>query len=202
MFDMILSVMKAHIDDVEVCKQGCSILWSMPEGSCAIQKEACEKGGLAILLEVLRKHNSNSNATVDLLEACCGAIGIVLSSHEVYSKYCTQDVLGTVRECYERHKESEQIKQFLLGLTREGDARVQEAVAGGVCTKEGFPKCRYGCECDENIYCPQCCAQQKVFRCYSCDKNEVRLYCETCWKKEHQMHDCEEFFYPVRCKTK
>ena len=94
------------------------------------------------------------------------------------------------------------IKQFFLGLIREEDPRVRDAVSRGVCTKSMFTKCREECKCDENFYCPKCCVQQKAFRCYTCDKEEIRFYCETCWERDHQGHEGEEFFYPVRCGTK
>ena len=130
-----------------------------------MQKEACEKGGLEVLLRVLKKYTDN----VGVSETCCAAIGTVISSPETHSKYCTPEVIRAVEECYEKHKDSKQIKQFLLSLKREEDQRVHDAVARDVCTKEVFPKCSKDCGCDENAYCPKCCVQQKVFRCLTCD---------------------------------
>ena len=48
---------------------------------------------------------------------------------------------------------------------------------------------------------PKCCVQLKVFRCLTCDKDKVRLYCEVCWKRDHQGHKGEELFCLVRCAT-
>ena len=170
----------------------------MSERDHSIQKEICEKGGLSVLLKILKEYSDNSG----LVELCCGAIGVVLSSQETYSKYCTDEVLRVVMECSEKHKEDERIKQHLLSLTRKEDPRVTDAVARGVCTKEAFPKCENDCECDEGFYCPKCCVQQKVFRCRTCDKVKIKVYCETCWKKDHQGHECEEFFFSTRCDSK
>ena len=157
----------------------------------------CEKGGLAVLLKILRMHSNN----LILLGSCCGTIGVVLSSPETHSKYCTPEVIRAVEECYEKHKDSGIIKHTLLSLKREEDPRVHDAVARGVCIKEAFPKCGWWCKCDDGYYCPKCCVQQKAFRCLTCDKNEIRLYCEVCWKRDHQGHKGEELFYPVRCAT-
>ena len=170
----------------------------MSEGNSSIQKSVYEKGGLDVLLEVLKKYTN----TTDVLGSCCGVIGTVLSSRETHSKFCTDDVLRAVRECSERHKDNKKILQFLLSLTREEDPKVNDAVARGVCTKDAFPKCSDDCGSDKGYYCPKCCVQQKVFRCRTCDKEEFKLYCEVCWKKDHQGHEGEEFFCPARCATK
>ena len=192
-----MKAINIHIGNTDMCSSGCGALWCFAEGCTSLQKEVCEKGGLAVLLKALKEHSNNMNTSED----CCIAIGVVLSSTETHTKYFTPEVIRVVEECYEKHKDYEQIKQFLLSLKREEDTRVHDAVARGVCTKEAFPKCREKCECDEGIYCPKCCVQQKAFRCLTCDKDKVWLYCEVCWKRDHQGHKGEEFFYPVRCAT-
>lgn len=126
---------------------------------------------------------------------------MLLSSQETHSKFCTKEALEAIKELYENHKDYREVPQFYKEFLKEEDPRVREAIEKGTCTKDAFPKCEYECGCDENIYCPDCCIQQKAFRCYTCDKVEIKLYCETCWKRDHQGHDCEEFFYPVRCAT-
>ena len=196
--EVILEAMKTHMNNAGVCEKGCGTLWNTSFGCSPIQKQVCEKGGLDVLLKVLKKHYDNEN----VLESCCGVIGTVLSSPETHSRFCTDDVLRAVRECSERHKDNKKILQFFLSITREEDPRVTDAVARGVCTKEVFPKCSDDCGSDINVYCPECCVQQKVFRCHTCDKGEVKIYCEACWKKNHQGHECEEFFCPARCATK
>ena len=170
----------------------------MSAGNCSIQKSVCEKGGLSAILEFMKSHSDSQ----DFLEWFCGAIATVLSSQETLSEFCTPDVLRAVRECSERHSDNEKIRQFYLGLAREEDARVRDAVARGVCTKEAFPKCSDECKCDEGLYCPKCCVQQRAFMCRTCDKGKDKFYCEVCWKRDHQGHECEEFFCPVRCATK
>ena len=135
-------------------------------------------------------------------DVCCNAIGTVLSSQKTHIKYCTPEVIRAVEECYEKHKGSELIKQFLLGLKREEDPRVCDAVARGVCTKEVFPKCSEECQCDENVYCPKCCVLQKMFKCLTCENCKTETYCEVCWKRDHKEHKGEEFFCPTRCSTK
>lgn len=189
--------MKMHINNALVCETGSGVLWNISEGDCSNQREVCEKGGLTVLVEMLKKHDNN----ISVLDASCAAIGMILSSQEINLKFCTQDVLSTVKECYEKHKESEQIKEFLFGITRENDPRVVSDVSRNLCTKESFKKCSDDCRCDENVYCPKCCIQQKAFVCHTCDQGEIKFYCETCWKRDHQGHECEEFFCPVRCAT-
>ena len=195
----MLYAISRHVSSIDVCNYGCIILWNMSEGNSFIQEKACgKKGGLSFLLDALRKHNGNPN----LVESCCGAIDAILSSQKTYTKYCTSNVLDLVRRCSEKYKDNEEIKQILLVLERKEDPRVRDAVSMGVCTKDAFPKCSEECECDENIYCPKCCVQQKAFWCLTCDKGEIEFYCETCIKRDHQGHECEEFFCPVRCGTK
>ena len=195
-----MNAISTHIDNVNVCRCGCTALWNTSEGNPSIQEEVCEKGGLPVLLEVLERYADNTK----LPASCYGAIGVILSSQKTHSKYCTPEVLDAVRKCSEKHADSKDIKQSLLGLTREEDPRVKDAVSRGVCTKDMFPKCSDECGCEDNFYCPKCCVQQKAFRCLTCDKDEIKLrfYCETCIKRDHQGHECEEFFYPVRCGTK
>ena len=196
--EAVVKAINTHINYAGVCYCGCCVLWNISDANVSLQKEVCEKGGLEVLLKVLKEHTNNENSS----SSCCAAIGTVLSSPEAHSKYCTPDVIKAVEECYGKHKDSEQIKQFLLSLKREEDPRVCDAVARGVCTKEAFPKCSKECQCDENgYYCPKCCVQQKVFRCLTCDKDKIMLYCEVCWKRDHQGHKGEEFFCPVRCAT-
>ena len=196
--EAIVKVINTHIKNPIVCESGCIALWIISDANTSLQKEVCEKGGLAAFLKALREHTNNA----DVSKMCCDAIETVLSSPEAHSKYCTPDVIKAVEECYEKHMDSEQIKQSLLSLKREEDPRVHDAVARGMCTKEAFPKCSKECQCDENVYCPKCCVQQKVFRCLTCDKDKSRLYCEVCWKRDHQGHKGEEFFCPVRCAAK
>ena len=190
--------MRALAKDPDICGAGRSVLWYTSEGNSSVQEKVCEKGGLSVLLEVLEKYSDDQS----LLGPCCCAIGVILSSQKTHSKYCTPKVLDTVRNCSVLYEDDEDIGQFLLSLTREEDPRVKDAVSRGVCTKEMFPKCSDECKCDDNVYCPKCCVQQKAFRCLTCDKDEIKLYCETCIKRDHQGHECEEFFYPVRCWTK
>lgn len=201
--NVILSTMKIHIDNADVCKEGCDALCNISSGDFSFLKEIYGKGGLTILLEVLKKHNDDNNNTY-LIELCCTVIVMIFSSQKVYSKIFTQDVLSAVRECYKKHKDSERIRHCFFCLAREEDPRVKDAVSRGVCTKDAFPRCRDDCKCDEGYYCPKCCVQQKMFRCHTCDKskNMSRFYCEACRRKHHQGHECKEFFYLVRCETK
>ena len=195
--EVVVKAINMYINNANVCHQGCVALWNMSYGSTLFQKEACEKGRLAVLLKVLKRHSKNE----DLMDTCCATVGTVLSSPETHTKYCTPEVIKAVEACYEKHKGSEQINQFLLSLKRDEDLRVCDAVARSVCTKEAFPKCSEECQCDDNIYCPKCCVQQKAFRCLTCDKDGNWLYCEVCWKRDHQGHKGEEFFYSARCAT-
>ena len=195
--EAVVMVIDAHIYSVDACYAGCWALSKMININTLLQKYMCEKGGLESLLTVLMICDDNE----DLLCSCCGAIGTLLSSPEIHSKYCTSDVIRIVEECYEKHKDSEQIKQFLLSLKREEDPRVRDADARGMCTKEAFPKCSKDCVCDDGYYCPKCCVQQKAFRCLTCDNCKTEIYCEVCWQRDHQGHKGEEFFCPVRCAT-
>ena len=196
--EVIVNAMKENIDNINICGKGCFILWNALYKKSFLQESVCEKGGLNVLLRILKEYSDNS----ELVEFCCGAIDAVLSSKETHSKYCIDEVLRIVMECSEKHKEDEKISQHLLSLTRKEDPRVTDAVSRGVCTKEAFPKCKDECRSDEGFYCPKCCVQQKVFRCLTCDKDEIKFYCETCWKNDHQGHECEEFFFPARCDAK
>ena len=110
--EVIVDAMRAHTGNADVCKSGCAALWNISERSCYAQKSICEKGGLSVLLEVLRKYDDNQN----LLELCCSVIGIILSSQETRSKFCATDVLHAVRECSERHSDNEKIKNSYLSL--------------------------------------------------------------------------------------
>lgn len=194
--------MKKHNGNPDLCENGCGVLGNITEGNSSIQKLVCKKDGLIILVKILKDYINYDD--ISLLETCHGTIGVLLSSKEVYSKFYTRAVLSAVKKCYEKHKDSKQIKQVFFALTREEDAKVKDAVSKGVCTKESFPKCEDDCGCDDGIYCHKCCVEQKAFRCRTCDKDEnsLKFYCETCWKKHHRGHECEEFFCPVRCATK
>ena len=197
--EAVVKAINTHIDNAGVCEYGCKALMSITEGNASLEKEVCEKEGLAVLLRVLREHTDN----VYISEKCCGVIGVILSSPDTHPKCCTPEVIRAVEECYEKHEYSEKIEQALLSLKREEDPRVCDAVARSVCTKEAFQECSEECRCDydENYYCPMCRVQQKVFRCLTCDKGKIRFYCEVCWQRDHQEHNGEEFFFPVSCAT-
>lgn len=189
--------MKEYIRSDMICGYGCGALKSILEANHSIQEYACENGCIDILLIILKIYANH--------KAICGAateaLGIILSSKELRSEYCTEEVLDTVRIASEKHKDSEKILHFYNGLSVEGDSKVSGAVARGVCTNDVIPKCGTECGSDEGGYCPKCCVQQKAFRCLTCDKGKFKVYCESCWKRDHQGHKCEEFFYPVRCGT-
>ena len=193
--ETVVNAMNAHINNPSVCFRGCTVFWNLAYANTFFQKEVCEKGGLNTLLRVLWYHLDSKS----LLGPCCSAIGVILSSHETHSKFCTPEVIRAVEECYEKHKDSEVIRQFLLGLKREEDPRVCSSVERSVCTKEGFPKCSEGCRCDKNVYCPKCFVQQKTFRCFTCEIGQIKMCCEVCWKRDHQGHHGKEFFFPVGC---
>lgn len=188
-----------HAEDVNTCGSGCFALYWTLRANHSNQKYSCEKGCINLLIGILSIHGSHKL----LSKACCMTLGSVLSSDGLHSKYCTEDALNAVQECCGTHEDSEEILPLLLSLMREEDPRVKDAVSRNVCTNEVIPKCGDGddCDLDGDDYCPKCCVQQKAFRCFTCDK-EVKYYCETCWRRNHQGHKGEEFFYPVRCSTK
>ena len=197
--EVVLKIINNHGKKQKKFLSRCFPLSIISEADYSAQKEVCERGGIDTLLNVFGSHRGSSK---EVFEICCRALCVILSSQNTYSRFCTDDVLAAVQECCEVYEDSVIILQSLLSLMRNDDPRVKDAVTRGVCTKKAFPKCGNECGCDEGIYCPKCCVQQKVFRCLTCDKDKVKLYCETCWKRDHQGHECEEFFYPVRCRTK
>ena len=197
--EIVLEVLDRYGAIPNVSLYGCIVISSISEADYSAQKEVCERGGVDTLLDILMLHSGSSK---EACEICCWTLCVILSSQNTHSRFCTDDVLDAVQECCEVYEDSVIILQSLLSLMRNDDPRVKDAVTRGVCTKKAFPKCGNECGCDEGIYCPKCCVQQKVFRCLTCDKDKVKLYCETCWKRDHQGHECEEFFYPVRCRTK
>ena len=195
---IVLEAMNKHIANHEICYLGCIALSNISEADYSAQKESCERGGVGTILNVLRLHGGNRK----VCEISCWAFCVILSSQDMHSRFCTEGVLSAAQECCEKHEDSKMVLQCLLSLMREEDSRATDAVARGVCTKEVFPKCGNDCGSDKGNYCPECCVQQRAFKCLTCDKCEGMLYCETCWKRDHQGHECEEFFYPVRCGTK
>ena len=148
-------------------------------------------------LEVLLETSVAYSYSLQLVGFFIGAIGVILSTQKVHSKFCTPEILGAIGKWKDKWGENK-LRQNFRGLKREEDPRVCDAVGRGVCTRELFPKCSKECMCDKRYY-PTCWVQQKVFRCWTCDKGKIKFYCETCWKRDHQGHQCEEFFYPVRC---
>lgn len=181
--------------DVNMYVSICNAIWGAVEGSYKVQSVACTVGIVSTLLDMMK--------TPDVIDDCSdeviGALGVLFSSNKSLSEYCTPGVLSEIEAFCGEHCRSDQSRMFLLGIKREEDPRVRDAISRGVCTKDAFPKCADSCLCDENYYCEKCCVQQKVFRCLECDKDTFNFYCETCWNKAHKGHKCEEFFYPVRC---
>ena len=163
-----------------------------------VQKTICEKGGLNILIKIAKIHRDK----LDVIVPACGAIRSILSSNETHSKYCTPEVLDTVKECLENNRDSARINEFYLVLTRKEDQRVRDAVSRGECTGDLCKRITETCDCNGRVYCPKCVVLQKMFKCNTCDKGKMMFYCETCWRKDHQGHDCEEFFCTQSCDTK
>ena len=195
--EAIVEGLRKHIDDPDACEDGCITLYNMSEANGPIQKSICEKGGLKILLEILERYNRNQNVTKE----CIGTIGVVVSSTETHKAHF-DSFMKAVSDCCDINWGSKEITLTYYGIIRENYNKVKEAVFRNKCTNDAFPKCKKDCGSDRNLYCPLCCIQQKAYRCYTCDRVEVKLYCETCWKKHHQGHEGDEFFYPVRCATK
>lgn len=192
--------MKEYESDVYICRRGCYAIKKITEASYSAQQVFFDKGGMSVLLRILKRHENN----IEALDPCFCAIGVVLSASEVASKYCNEDVIKAITECYKDYIGFTKFTHFFDGLIRKENSLVKEAVLKGVCTKDMFPKCDDNCGSDKNYYCLKCCVQQKAFRCLTCDsdKKSLSLYCEVCWKKHHQGHEYEEFFYPIRCATK
>lgn len=194
----VLEGLNYNLRDSDACEFGCEALWNGLEGHSTHQRKVCEKGWLKILIGILRNYTFKASAH----EACCAAIGILLSSPPVHSKFCTSEVLKAVEDCSKLHPDSKQIKQFFEGLKRKEDPDVTSSVKGDKCTRRICTCSCENCISENNIYCTECCAPQKVFRCFTCDKDKIKLYCEVCWKKNHRGHNCEEFFYPGRCASR
>ena len=195
--EIIFSIVQYSEDDTCICCYGLILVDRILSGDAELQNEFCENGGIRELIRIL----TNFKYILDVSEKCSEVIAKAISSPEVYAKYYTRDILKAVDESCEVHSGSVVLRQALNSILRKEDPRVRDAVSRGVCTKEAFPECNEDCRCDENVYCPNCCVQQKAFRCLTCDKDETRLYCETCWKRDHQGHKGEEFFCPVICAT-
>ena len=104
---------------------------------------------------------------------------MILSTQKVHFKFCTPEILEAIWKWEDKWEESRRTKQNFLGLTREEDPRVHDAVASGVGTRKLFPKCSKERVCDKR-YCSRCWVQQKVFRFWTCDKRKIKFYCETC----------------------
>ena len=195
--ETILEIMRRHIGNDRICGYGCGTLKNILEANCTTQSYACEKECVELLLYILRIYADHKY----ICEAGVETLGIILSSQRTHSMFYTEEIVNTVQSIRKRHESSIKILQGLIGLVREEDQRVLEAVRRGSCTKTALPKCRGDCKYDENGYCSNCCIQQRVYKCITCDKSRVKLYCEACWKKNHQGHQCEEFFYPTKCGT-
>lgn len=185
-------------DNIYPYEEGCRVLCYISGGNSSIQRHICERGGLIILLKILKRYDGNQG----ILEACCGAIEGVLSSQETRTEFLTKNVLGAVQEFREGHKRDGRIQQLFLSLKELEDPRVLYSIEEGKCTNEAYPKCREECGCEEGVYCIKCCVQQRMFRCYTCDRTEVKFYCEVCWKRDHEFHLGKTFFFPGRCATK
>lgn len=195
LLETVVDILKKERINYAAQRAGCCFLLNISEGNRLFQKVICEKGGLDVFLEIIKDEYE------DLTKICCGAIWVVLSSPENFSNYCTPAVLSDIEELHKEREEIERINHLVLCVKREEDPRVRDAVSRGVCTKEAFPECGNDCGCDEGFYCYDCCVPQKAFRCFTCDKDRNRFYCEVCWKRDHQGHEGEEFFCPVRCAT-
>lgn len=192
--------MKEQENDEDVCRAISSMLRNISPGSYLVQKAICEKGGLEILLNILEKHGDDGVIILRVFIAICS----ILSSQEMHSKYYTGDVSSVAKQYYEEYPNEKLITILYRALTREDDSWAKEAVSRDICTGEAYPKCEKECNDDTGLPCSGCWIQQKVYRCYTCDTDgcKVKFYCERCWKKYHQGHECEEFFCPARCATK
>ena len=198
LIETVIKTINTHIDNPDVCKHGCWTLENVSSMALTFQKGICEKGGLEVFLKVLSVHLNNP----DVSDGSCLAIRATLMSPETHAKYCTPEVIRAVEEYYEKYPFSAIVNMTVYSLKREEDSRIRDAVSRGVCTKEYFPKCSEDCQCNEDCcYCPKCCVQQRAFKCFTCNKNRPRLYCEVCWKKYHKGHKGIEAFCPAVCAT-
>lgn len=190
-----MSVINTHLKNNTAFKSGCDALCSLLEGNQALQLKMCTTGNLEKFLTILEKPRKAKQVS----ESCCAVIGITLSSQATHSIYCTPKVLEAVKKCHDNNKRSKQIEGFFKGLKREENPNVRSLIEQNICTRVLCSSTCRDCKCDVNTYCPSCCIQQKAYRCLTCSKEYKKIFCESCWKKEHQNHTYEEFFYPMRC---
>ena len=113
--ETIIKAMDKGTSNVDLCTSGCEILISAAHGDDSLQKTICEKGGVAALLKVLRKYIHNPITS----EKSCSAIMTILSSPKIRSVHCTPEVIRVIGDYYEKHKDSEDVKQFLTCLKKE-----------------------------------------------------------------------------------
>lgn len=196
MVDVVLRAIKSNARNSYVCETGCKALLNIAEGVYLNQKDVCEKGGLPILLNILKNYKENQS----ICQVCCGAIALALSTQEMLDKHFKSEITKLISECHKKYGTSKQIRHYFDSIMRKPNVNVSNAVSNNLCTKEVFPKCAEDCRSDQSFYCPECCVQQKIFKCLTCESGD-KVYCETCWKKYHQGHECEEFFYPARCAS-
>ena len=189
--DAILKVLKDHYTDKSVLIMGCIALYNMSEANSAVQRLICEKGGVKTLCDIIKRNKENE----EVLGECLSTLGVLISSKELHERY-----FGELSVDLKEYSNKE-IRLPFFGISREMHSMIQDAIRENVCTNTKIKKCE-ACKFDENIYCAKCCVQQEAFRCHTCDKTEIKLYCKVCREQNHQGHDCEDFFYPVRCATK
>ena len=166
---MILSGFRREFFKEATYIYGVYALLELSEGNSATQEEICKKGGLTGLFYVLRECGEGSYAY------WLSVVEMLFSTEEVLSKYCTTEILDAVRELSEMDRDNELIKRLLLSITRQEDPGIRDAVARGMCTKEYFNKYYLDWGWVNYGYW-RSCADQRAFRCLTCDKDKIKFY--------------------------
>lgn len=112
--EKIIKGISGYLNNAQSCKAFCAMIYFVLEEDFLAQKTACEKGCIKTILKILRTHINNK----DVCESCCMVLEAIFSTQELYCRFCVEEVLTAIQECFERHKDSEPISKFYLRIMK------------------------------------------------------------------------------------
>jgi hypothetical protein len=106
----IVSVMRAHVDRIDVQESGCDLLWSLAFNNTAIKDIIAVNGGASVVITSLKKHLKSAM----FLKSACGALSNMCQSKANQEAVASQGGLRPFVDAINTHQTNGKLLLFVF----------------------------------------------------------------------------------------
>lgn len=106
----IVSIMRAHVDRIDVQESGCDLLWSLAFNNTAIKDIIEVNRGASDVVTALKRHSKSAV----FLKSACGALSNMCQSKANYEAVASQGGLRTLVEATNTHQTNGKLLLFVF----------------------------------------------------------------------------------------